>query len=166
MVIGDLRERLVFIALRMLGDREAATDAAQEAILRVLAAEREGRLPDATPIGAFAHGILRHVVADLQRQAGRETREPTADRPGADPGALDRLIAEEDARRVVSAMNRLSADDRELLERCLVRGESIVAIARRVGEPEGRLRVRKFRALRRLRDLLEGNETTPTPTQE
>lgn len=164
--LDELRKRLEFIAVRMLADREAAADAVQETMLRLLTSDREGRLPEANRVGAFAYGILRHVVVDQQRAAGRETVGDVPERASKAPDALEQLITDEEAGRVLGALRRLSAGDRQLLERCFIDGERIGAIARTLGEPEGRVRVRKLRALRRLRDLLEGNETSPTSIQE
>jgi RNA polymerase sigma factor (sigma-70 family) len=74
--------------------------------------------------------------------------------PASGSTALDMLVREEDLTRMRVALPRLSADDRELLDRCYIGGETVTAIAASTGEPAERLRKRKSRALSRLRELL------------
>jgi RNA polymerase sigma-70 factor (ECF subfamily) len=162
----QLGPRLELIAVRMLGDREAARDAVQETFARVLTADRAGRFPDGVAVGAFAYGVLRHVVLDARRAAARERIGPVPENHYATADPLDRLISDEEAAAVRTALTRIPAADRRLLERCYVDGARVCTIAREAGEPEPRVRVRKLRALRRLRDALAGNGTSPSATQE
>ena len=161
----ELRNGLEIIALRMLRDVEGARDAVQETILRILEMLQEGRLPHSSSLGAFAYGVLRHVAIDMQRRAGREQPLPEGKEP-ADRGtsALDRLVNEQEIKRMRHALQGLSPADRELLERCYIEGRRLSEIARESGEPEGRVRVRKLRALERLRRLFGSNESAPGPT--
>jgi RNA polymerase sigma factor (sigma-70 family) len=153
----QLETRLELIAVRMLGDQDAARDAVQETFVRLLAADRANRIPEAVPLGAFAYGVLRHVVCDLQRAAARERVGAVPERPAAATNPLDQLISDEEAAAVRAALQRIPAADRSLLERSFIDGVRVSVIAREAGEPEPRVRVRKLRALRRLRDALARN---------
>ena len=62
-----LRAGLEILALRSLGDREAAEEAAQETLTRAVEASRQGRIKNPEKLGAFVRGIARHVIADMIR---------------------------------------------------------------------------------------------------
>jgi RNA polymerase sigma-70 factor (ECF subfamily) len=159
---------LELIALRALSDREDARDAAQETMARALEAVRRGRVPAGIPLAAFVHGIARHVIADVQRRRLRERGVVSAAElaPAPGPTALDRLIDTEERERLRSALRRLPATDRDLLEQCFVHGERVVDIATRLGEPAERVRKRKSRALLRLRQILSAAPGRHIPPPE
>ncbi len=69
---------LELISRRALGDSEDARDAVQEILARAVAAIRGGRVPPEVPLGAFVHGIAKHVIADMLR---RRMRDRLADHP-------------------------------------------------------------------------------------
>jgi RNA polymerase sigma-70 factor, ECF subfamily len=156
--LGDptLAAGLEIVALRRLGDPDDARDAVQETLARAVAAGRDNRLPTAVPLSAFVYGIARHVIADAIRRRDKEGgsgRDPeNLESPAA--SALESLIRAEDRFRLGHALGTLRASDRELLELCFVRGETVAEIARRRREPAERIRKRKSRALERLREEL------------
>jgi RNA polymerase sigma-70 factor (ECF subfamily) len=163
---------LDIIAARALCDADDARDAVQETLSRAVTAVREGRLPAGVALEAFVYGIARHVIADVHRRRGREAAAPVD--PGSlhapEPSPLDVLIVREERERMARALAALSQSDRDLLERCFVRGERVAAIAEDLGEPADRVRKRKSRALARLRQDLRGDRpgheaaTRPTLT--
>ena len=71
-----LRAGLRLMGLYRLADPEAAEEAAQESLARVLAAVRQGRLEDPTRLGAFARSVAHHVIVEMQRARARQ--EPLA----------------------------------------------------------------------------------------
>lgn len=138
-----------------MGNAEDTRDAVQEILARALVAIADGRVREAAALPAFVYGIARHVSADVLR--ARQRVGLTADVEtvlSPDPSPLDVLIRDEERRAVARALRRLDAADRELLHSCFVVGERIATLARRSGVPADRLRQRKSRALRRLRELL------------
>jgi RNA polymerase sigma factor (sigma-70 family) len=147
--IAELAAGLEIVALRRLGNRDDARDAAQETIARLLARVRSGRLTCEGELAPIAWGIARHVITDMLRERGRGEVGLT-DVSADAPGPLDRLATEEDIRLVRSALSQLQPADRSLLHRCFVDGEKIGKIASALGEPAERLRKRKSRALQRL----------------
>lgn len=148
-----IHEGARIIALRRLGDLEAAEEAAQETVARLLEALREGRFREGGDLGLFARGIARHVVTDVLRQRGRVLpfHAEAAAGPGAGTDPLDRLVADEEATRVHEALEALSPEDRRLLRLCFYEGLAPGEVAARLGEPGTRIRKRKSRALERLR---------------
>jgi RNA polymerase sigma factor (sigma-70 family) len=151
--LGELANGLLIVAQRRLGSRVAAEEAAQETLARALESiVRHGVRPE-FPIAQLAYGILRHVVADMQRADKRfESLDTTM--PLAAPSPLEIIVGAEERRGVAAALEQLSADDQALLRRCYVDGRRIVDIAEETGEPADRLRKRKSRALERLGTLL------------
>ena len=150
---------LEIMAARTLGNPDDVRDAVQETLARTIEANRHGRIPEAVSVGAFAYGIARHVMADALRRRKRDSSHladvDTLRAP--DLSALDQLIQFEERDTVRRALNRLSADDRGILERCFVHGERVVDIATALGEPPERVRKRKSRALEHLRAIMRQN---------
>ncbi len=169
-----LRLGLQIMALRALGDSDAAEEAVQETLVRALEALRDGRPRDPEKLGAFVRGIARHVIADTHRARHRssplEAAPPTA--LGTDQNdPLKALISAEERDSVRLALAQLSAGDREILRLSFFEGLTPVEIAERLGEPALRIRKRKSRALGRLRRAFRrrtatGHESTPSPTDE
>jgi len=148
-----LRDGLLLMARYRLADADAAEEAAQEAMARVLAAVQEGRLQDPARLGAFARGIANHVIVDMLRARSRQKPlsemdlEPSATAP--DP--LAELITAEETERLRSALSRLAAPDLDLLRFAFVEGLSGPELGTRLSQPAERIRKRKQRALERLR---------------
>jgi RNA polymerase sigma-70 factor (ECF subfamily) len=161
--LARLRNGLLLVAMQRLGSEDLAQDAAQETIARVLVALDQARV-DAEQLVPYAYGVLRHVLVDMQRQAGREVPlPPTLEIASGWRSPLERLVSLETGTRVRQALKRLSPAERVLLDRCFVQGKRVSEIARETAEPPGRLRQRKLRALTRLRAMLR-NETSAAPT--
>lgn len=157
--VERLRLGLQIMALRALGDPEAAEEVVQETLVRALEALRDGRPNDPEKLGAFVRGIARHVIADTQRARQRhaplDVVESTACGTSQnDP--LTALISTEERDRVRQALTRLSAGDREILHLSFFEGLTPLEIAERLAEPGLRIRKRKSRALGRLRQAFLG----------
>jgi RNA polymerase sigma-70 factor, ECF subfamily len=174
--LSRLRSGLWILALRALGDRDAAEDAVQETLARALAALRGGHLEDPTKLGAFVRGIARHVIADALRSRRRITSidpiaEGVPDAGADDP--LHLLVNEEERECVRSALAHLSEQDREILSLAFFDGLTPTEIAERLSVSSEVIRKRKSRALARLRQAYlrvtetgHGPGSTPTYRQE
>jgi RNA polymerase sigma-70 factor (ECF subfamily) len=165
-----LTRGLTLLALRVLGTADDAEEAVQEILARALEAIRAGRVPDDVPLSAFVYGIARHVLADACRRRRKERTHVDSDLTplaAAQSSPLESLIRQEERDQVSWALAHLPAEDRRLLTRCFLEGESTQDIAERSGVPAERLRKRKSRALKRLRALLAGrfgHAFSPAPT--
>lgn len=140
------------MALHALGDADRARDVAQETMTRVLDALERGRVRDPSKLAAFARGVAHNVIADVHRVRSREAAlgDDLPDSRAAHP--LDTIVSHEDNSAIQSALEHLSADDRELLRLVFVDGLTPGEIAERLREPAERVRKRKSRAIERLRE--------------
>jgi RNA polymerase sigma-70 factor (ECF subfamily) len=140
------------MALRALGDPDAADEVAQETLARALDVIRR---PEKTAnLGAYVAGIARHVIADRFRANGRivsiDRVESEAVRDEA-TDVLTTLCSEGELAAVRVALGELSANDRDLLRVCYFEDLTPTEVAERMGVPPERIRQRKLRALQRLR---------------
>jgi RNA polymerase sigma factor (sigma-70 family) len=113
----------------------------------------------------WLYGVARNVVGAERRRSARErraTRRVTGRAHVADDDLsmlLERIDAESRARDLYRALDRLSDDDRGLLELVAVDGLSVAAAADEYGISHVAARVRLHRARRRLRELLSCSRT-------
>lgn len=145
---------LLAVARRRLGDVEDARDAVADTMDRAVRSIHRYQPRDDVPAVGWLHGILRNVIADRYRSAGRAARRRVVAEPHhatPDLVALDR----EDHREVVRAFASLDAADRELLELRVVAGLSAEAVGAILGKRPGAVRMAQTRALERLRSLME-----------
>ena len=158
------RERLRLFATRRLGDAAAAEDVAQETLRRVVDAMRAGRITRPVAFPAFVFETARHVCQQYHRSAGREGRALyRLHGDGLAQGAVasdpfSTLVTDDRAVRVRQALGGLRADDRELLRLLYHEELETGEAASRLRLSPSTLRVRKHRALKRLGELLHGNE--------
>lgn len=156
-----LRDRLRLFAARRLRDWSEAEDVAQEALRRAFESLRSGKIenPDALP--AFLFQTVVHICQHRSQSIGREAKAlgqiasgplPAAGR-SSDP--LESMISEERRRSVLRAMDQLSATDRVLLNLSYTESLNAEEIGLRLGLSAGNVRVRRYRALRRLCELLD-----------
>jgi len=154
------RDRLRLFAARRLRDWAEAEDVAQEALRRALEATCAGRIANPAALPAFLFQTVTHICQHRSRSAGREAKAlrrlafegPAASAEPADP--LQGLISLERRDMVRGALERLDAGDRELLSLTYVETLAAGEIGRRLGLSAGNVRVRRYRALRRLAELL------------
>lgn len=151
-----------------LRDADLAEEVAQESMVRLMQALREGRLQNPAHLGAFTRAIARHVIVDLLRARQRFTAADTTAEPASDEDSLGALVSAEQAARVRAALEQLSAGDREILRLSFFEGLTPQQLAERIGEPSPRVRKRKERALERLRKVFfqgPGHRAAGRPTQ-
>jgi RNA polymerase sigma-70 factor (ECF subfamily) len=147
--------RLLAYAQRRLSTTDASRDAVSEAMTRAVA-----KIDRFTWTGggfeAWLFGILRHVVLDAQRTAGRRAHIPMVIEQASDePGPLDLVLGDEEVAAVRAAFARLDPADQELLELRVVSGLSAEEVAAVVGKRPGAVRMAQSRALARLRAHME-----------
>jgi RNA polymerase sigma-70 factor (ECF subfamily) len=159
------RGRLRLFAARRIHDPAAAEDVAQEAMRRTLEALRDGRITDPARLPGFVFETARHICMHHGRGRGREARALARMGPGGasaeDP--LQALITRERQEAVRHALQRLGADDRDLLKLMYGEGLDAAEAGRRLEVSPEAVRVRKHRALRRLAGALEADGNDPGP---
>jgi RNA polymerase sigma-70 factor (ECF subfamily) len=138
------------LCYRLLGEREAASDAAQETFVRAFSA-----LSSFDPTLRFDTWVLRiarNFCYDLLRR-----RQPVADEEEASqmadaaPTALEKLESAEVTQRLEGAMDKLPAQDREVLALYYVQRKKTREIAELIGVAPGTVMARLFRAREKLR---------------
>jgi RNA polymerase sigma-70 factor (ECF subfamily) len=152
------------LALRIVGEHEAAEDILQESFFQVWS--RAGSFDPARGVfPAWLTTIVRSRSIDHLRR--RSARPPLASANGSrandrwadapDPGPdVPAIVAERDRRRQVrGALAALPEDQRQVLELSYFGGLTRREIAARLQLPEGTVHTRARLALQKLRSLLE-----------
>jgi RNA polymerase sigma-70 factor, ECF subfamily len=145
------------IALRVLGDAGLAEDVTQNVFLKVWSdpeAFRSGNL------SGWLARVARNRAIDVLRsrklRSESELSESIPDDDTLEQAAMTRM----DGQLARAAMDKLSDDQRSLLDLGFFGGLTHDAIARKTGIPLGTVKTRIRSGLRRLRDLLDGAATT------
>ena len=148
--------RLMTYARRRLVSEEAARDAVGETMARAVRG-LTGFRGEGAGFDAWLSGIVRHVVLDAQRSAGRRpvtSMTGIAEPASTTPGPEELLLGAYEASTVRTAFASLSEEDRELLELRVVLGLSADEVATVLGKRAGAVRMAQSRALARLRTAL------------
>lgn len=153
------QDRVYRMAHRMIGDREEATDLAQEVFLTVH--RSLDRFEERSRFSTWLYRVTVNRCRDeLRKRASvKHTRpgplDPGLPVPVAGAGPADAASSRETARIVQEALLALPEESREI---CILRdieGLSYEEIAAALDLPVGTVRSRLFRARAALRDLLE-----------
>lgn len=134
-----------------------AEDVFQEVFARVF--ERLHTLRDGAALRPWIAQTARNCAVDALRRAGRET--PVAELPD---GPDERLAELDEALTVDAALDRLSPECHDILDRFFRRDESYRTIGAELGIPSGTIASRIARCLSRLREALEPGRKPPPPT--
>lgn len=148
---------LVYATSLLGGDRLAAEDVVQEALLRAwrhpgvfAVAEREGKSPR-----SWLVTVTRNIVIDQHRARNARPAEVSADHiaePAIEDSTYARVIA---AHELADALASLSPDHRRIIEELYFGDRSIAATAAVLQIPEGTVKSRAYYALRALRVACE-----------
>jgi RNA polymerase sigma-70 factor, ECF subfamily len=163
----DLHQRLVFnVCLRMLGNRTAAEDAAQEAFLSAY------RHIDACKGAHFRAWLLRIAANACTDELRRRQRRPAIsldapqpldapplDAPDPAPGPEAEALRSEQRRSIAAALLRLPEDQRLAVVLCDVQGLAYDEIAEATGVSLGTVKSRIARAREKLRRELSATGT-------
>lgn len=152
--LGPALERGYVLAFRMLGDRDEARDACQEAAARALsAAETYDR---DKPFYPWFHRILRNLCVNrlTRRKRERSDGELGDKLPGGAPDAERDLIAGERARAVAAAIAKLPDELREVIELRHFEEMTYEEMAETLEWPLGTVMSRLYRARAQLRAAL------------
>ena len=156
--LEQIREFIFESAFRILGSRDSAEDVAQESLVRVLRKlmQDPGSVRDSA---AYVCGIAHHVISDVLDREKRAT-EFNEERmpPGIvrQPGILPHQSPQTETLTslVAQEVEKLPEAEKQVLKACFFEGLRCSEISRRTAEPASRLRKRKSRAIRRLRDQI------------
>jgi len=155
-VYSEHGRAMLAYATRLLGDRAAAEDVVQEALVRAW------RNPQVLTNGkGSTRGWLLTVVRNLviDRMRARSAR-PTEVAENPETPAIERDHADQVATAVTvrAAMEGLSEDHRGVLEQLYFHGRSLGEAAAALGVPPGTVKSRSYYALRALRRAIDQDE--------
>ncbi|GAB4527923.1 MAG: hypothetical protein Kow00133_16820 [Amphiplicatus sp.] len=147
--------RLYRHACRLLGDPEAAKDAAQDGWADI--ARGLFRLEDAALFPAWALRIVTRRCADGIRRDGRErrARQALAREPAPTGRAAQAIEAKADGAPLARALADLPVEHRATVALFYLEDLSVAEIAAALAVPAGTVKTRLMHARRKLRDALE-----------
>jgi len=158
-IAGRWQGRLVLHASRLLGDRDAAAEAVQEAWLAIV--RGIGRLDDPSRFAPWAYRIVRHKCTDRLRTASRSRcRETELDGEASEDDGESAEIHVQDRDRAVAiatmraAIRKLPAEHRTLLSLFYFQNLAVADIAEAMGIPQGTVKSRLFHLRARLRTMM------------
>jgi RNA polymerase sigma-70 factor (ECF subfamily) len=145
------------LALRHLGDRGRAEDAAQDAFFAIWRSARtyDPRRGTGAP---WLYAVARNAITDGLRRSPEPTAE-LEDGPGEGPDPAEHAETSWVAWRVHRALEVLPEHERPVIELAYWQGLSQSEIAERLAIPLGTVKTRTRSALARLADALEEEPT-------
>jgi len=154
-LVRRYRDRFARYAARMLGSRDVAEDAVQDALVRAFDRLADCREPD--KFAGWLFLILRNRCFAERRRHRREGRlsEDAAEAlaaPDRSDGAMERR---EQARELELALGQLTPEQREAFVLKHVAGMPYEEIAQLTGATVASLKMRMHRAYDRLRELMK-----------
>lgn len=162
-LVESYSPKLFRLAWRITGDEQSAEDAVQETFLR--AYRSLGRFDARAQFGTWLHRIAVNAALDLARrqQRHRSRHESRLDGPGSaeesfpssDPGPDRIALSLEMERAVRSALAELSAMERTAFVLRHFEGRSIAEICDQLGLGVSAGKQAVFRAVKKLRRVLE-----------
>jgi RNA polymerase sigma-70 factor, ECF subfamily len=140
-------------ATRLLGDRAAAEDVVQEALVRAW------RNPDVLTNGkgstrGWLLTVVRNLVIDRVRARQARPAEVSED-PDAQPAVRDHAELVAAAVTVREALDGLSEEHRAVLDQLYLQDRTLGEAAQALGVPTGTVKSRSFYALRALRATMQ-----------
>jgi RNA polymerase sigma-70 factor (ECF subfamily) len=135
-----------------MGDRALGEDVVQETLIRAW------RNPDALTnnkgsLRGYLFTIARNIAIDRHRARQARPAE-VAETVSSTPVEMDHADAVVDSMVVLSAMETLSPEHRDVLRAIYFQGRTVEETAASLGIPAGTVKSRSYHALRRLRDAI------------
>jgi RNA polymerase sigma-70 factor (ECF subfamily) len=157
------QKRAVRIAYRYLRDVHDADEAVQDAFLKVFTHITSYR--ENLPFEVWFTRILVNGCLDLRKSRARRLRWSVPMTPGVEAtppeprtpqrNAEDRLVDAQRAKEISAAVDQLPDRQRLVFTLCQISEQSTNEVSQALGLSEATVRVHLFRAMRKLRRLLE-----------
>lgn len=162
-LVGLQQRRAVRIAYQYLRDAHDADEAVQDAFVKVFTHITSYR--EDLPFEVWFTRILVNGCLDLRKSRARRLRwsvpmsasvETTPREPiTSHRSAEDRLIDAERAKQIANAVGQLPERQRTVFTLCQIAEQTTSEVSEALGVSEATVRVHLFRAVRKLRGLLE-----------
>jgi RNA polymerase sigma-70 factor (ECF subfamily) len=157
------QRRAVRIAYQYLRDVHDTDEAVQDAFVKVFTHITSYR--EELPFEVWFTRILVNGCLDLRKARARRLKWTLPMTPGGDmtphdppapqPGPEARLVASERGRQIAAAVDKLPERQRTVFTLCQMAEQSTSEVSQALGLSEATVRVHLFRAIRKLRKLLE-----------
>ena len=148
--------RSVFgLALRRLGDRGHAEDAAQEAFTAIWRSASTYR-PERGAAGGWLYTVARNAIVDRLRRNGPTVDAELPELESVEPGPPERAEGSYVSWRVHRALEELEPREHEVIELAYWSGMSQSEVAEYLHLPLGTVKTRTRSGLARLASVLEG----------
>ena len=162
-LVAHQQRRAVRIAYQYLRDAHDSDEAVQDAFIKVFTHITSYR--EDLPFEVWFTRILVNACLDLRKSRSRRLRwtvpmASTADAPSTDPPTPEptpeqRLVSRERANEITAAVDSLPDRQRTVFTLCHVAEQTTAEVSQALGLSEATVRVHLFRAVRKLRRLLE-----------
>ena len=153
-LVTKYRERYGRYAVRMLGNREDAEEALQDAFVR--AYRNLGRLDDPARFGGWLFSILANRCRTAGRRRGRRERTFVPEEAAGEPGHSAEAEGLAWREEIDLALDALPTDQREAFLLHHVEGWDYEEMAESTGAGQSALKMRVKRARERLMTMLGG----------
>jgi RNA polymerase sigma-70 factor (ECF subfamily) len=139
-----------------VGDPRVVEDLTGEVFVRVLQGLKRGQAWQDSPQG-WIMGIARHVVADHYRQKGRVAEVELSDQFPAtlNTNPAHQVALNERRRLLTQAIQRLSAEQRDVILLRFMEGIDIQGVAKAINKTPGAVKALQYRALRALAEIMQ-----------
>ena len=161
-IVASQQRRAVRIAYQYLRDAHDADEAVQDAFVKVFTHITSYR--EDLPFEVWFTRILVNACLDLRKSRSRRlrwavpmsaTNEVAPAEPAApDPSPEQRLVSTERATEITAAVDSLPDRQRTVFTLCHVAEQTTAEVSQALGLSEATVRVHLFRAVRKLRRLL------------
>lgn len=165
-LVAHQQRRAVRIAYQYLRDAHDSDEAVQDAFVKVFTHITSYR--EDLPFEVWFTRILVNACLDLRKSRARRLRwavpmSSTSEAPPSDPAAREptpeqRLVSRERAGQITAAVDSLPDRQRTVFTLCHVAEQTTAEVSQALGLSEATVRVHLFRAVRKLRRLLEPEE--------
>jgi len=165
-LVARQQRRAVRIAYQYLRDAHDADEAVQDAFVKVFTHMTSYR--EDLPFEVWFTRILVNACLDLRKSRARRLRwavpmsatseAPPTDPAGPDPTPEQRLVSRERANEITAAVDSLPDRQRTVFTLCHLAEQTTAEVSQALGLSEATVRVHLFRAVRKLRRLLQPGE--------
>lgn len=156
LLVNLYSSRVFAMAIVRVRDREAASELVDDVLMAVVTALRRGTVHDTARLGAFIHGTTLNLIHNQQRVRGRVPRGTPIEDEATTPDLAESCEKDSDMRELQDCVARLPAQARQVLSMSLTEGLKPGEIGARLGISAEVVRQQKSRALKRLREMLDG----------
>jgi RNA polymerase sigma-70 factor (ECF subfamily) len=162
-LVAHQQRRAVRIAYQYLRDAHDDDEAVQDAFIKVFTHITSYR--EELPFEVWFTRILVNACLDLRKSRSRRLRwavplssapdAPPTDPPTPEPTPEQRLVSRERAGQITAAVDALPDRQRTVFTLCHLAEQTTAEVSQALGLSEATVRVHLFRAVRKLRRVLE-----------